>query len=108
MGEERFLTKSRCKGFKNLLLGRGTTIPVSSTVIDESTDAGKALQKVVDLNNLAYSELILLMDIKQPGGKVAFGVIKGSKSIDYDDGNRTIAWTHLVNKYTPKTAPSMV
>jgi hypothetical protein len=32
--EERFLAKARCKGFKNLLLGR-VTIPVSSMVIDK-------------------------------------------------------------------------
>jgi hypothetical protein len=31
--------------------------PASSTVIDKATVAGKATNKLVDLNNLAYSEL---------------------------------------------------
>jgi hypothetical protein len=45
-------------------------------VIDETTDTGRALKKLVDLNHMAYSELILSMDIKKPGGLVAFGIEK--------------------------------
>jgi hypothetical protein len=48
------------------------------------------------------------MDIEQARGKVAFGIIKGSKPATYEDGNGNIAWTRLSAKYAPKTAPSMV
>jgi hypothetical protein len=48
--KERFLAKARHKGFNILLLGKGT-IPVSSTVINETMEAGKALQKIVDLKH---------------------------------------------------------
>lgn len=105
--EERFLAKARRKGFKNLLLGK-ETIPNSSVLIDESTEPGKVQKKILDLNDMAYSELILSMDIKKAGGMVAFGIVKGSKSNDYEDGNGQVAWTRLKNKYAPKTAPSMV
>jgi hypothetical protein len=105
--EKRFLAKARRQGFKNLLLGR-ENIPVSSTVFDEDTPEGLATKKLMDLNNLAYSELILPMDIEQPGGKVAFGIVKGSKSASYMDRNGHITWTHLLAKYAPKTAPSVV
>lgn len=105
--EERFLAKARRKGFKDILLGK-VTIPKSTATIDLTTDAGKALQKIVDSNDMAYEQLILSMDITKSGGKVAFGIIKGSKSADYEDGNGTVAWTRLLNKYSPKTAPSLV
>jgi hypothetical protein len=39
---------------------------------------------------------------------VAFGIVKGSKSATYEDGNGQIAWTRLPANYTSKTAPSMV
>jgi hypothetical protein len=105
--EERFLAKARRKGFKDFLVGK-VTIPVSITTFDEDTTAGNAVKKSVDLNDLAYSELILSMDIEQAGGKVAFGIVKGSKSPNYTDGNGHAAWTRLTAKYVPKTAPSMV
>jgi hypothetical protein len=106
--EERFLAKARRKGFKNLLLGK-ETIPKSNVTIDTSNDVGKAQKKMVELNDMAYSELTLSMDIKQAGGKVAFSIVKGSKSTDYEDSNSSVAWTRLSkNKYAFKTAPSMV
>jgi hypothetical protein len=60
--EERFLAKARRKGFKNLLLGK-ETIPNSSVLIDEATAPRKAQKKILNLNDMAYSELILSMDI---------------------------------------------
>jgi hypothetical protein len=90
--EERFLGKARRKGLNNLLLGK-ENIPVSGTVFDETTPAGKATKKLIDLNDLVYSELILSMDIGQAGEKVAFGIVKGSKSATYEDRNGEIAWT---------------
>jgi hypothetical protein len=80
----------------------------SNATIDTSNDIGKAQKKLVELNDMAYSELILLMDIKQAGGKVAFSIVKGSKSTEYEDGNGSVDWTRLSNKYLPKTATSMV
>ena len=87
--EERFLAKPRRKGFKRLLLGK-ETIRKSNVVIDTSNDIGKAQKKMVELNAMAYSELILSMDIKQSGGKVAFSIVKGSKSTEYKDGNGSV------------------
>jgi hypothetical protein len=104
--EERFLAKAKQKGFKELLLGR-VEIPVSDTVIAD-TPEGVNTRRIMDLNDRAYSELILSMDIEQSGGKVAFSIIKGSKSTEYVDGNGAVAWSQLTAKYAPKTAPSMV
>jgi hypothetical protein len=74
--EERFLAKARRKGFKDLLLGK-VTIPDSTTIIDESTAEGKATKKVVDLNDLAYSKLILSTDVTQAIRGDSFRILKG-------------------------------
>jgi hypothetical protein len=79
------------------------TIPNSSVLIDDDAVPGEAQRKILDL-----AELILSMDIKKVGGLVAFGIVKGSKSKDYEDGNGQVAWSGLKNKYAPKIAPFMV
>jgi hypothetical protein len=40
---------------------------------------------------LAYTELILLIDVKRNSGKVVLSIIKGFKSKDYTDGNFELA-----------------
>jgi hypothetical protein len=45
-----------------------------------------------DLNEMSYTELILLIDVRISSGKVVFSIIKGCKSRDYADGNSVLAW----------------
>jgi dihydroxyacetone kinase-like predicted kinase len=52
---------------------------------------GKDLLKNADLNVIAYSELILLMEARSNSGKVLFRIIKGFKSRDYNDRNAASA-----------------
>jgi hypothetical protein len=49
-----------------------------------------------------------LIDVKASSGKVASNIIRGCKIKGYPDGNGTIAWKRLNNKYEPVSAPSMV
>ena len=69
---------------------------------------GKKMSKIIELNEIAYTELILSIDVKSSNGKIAFNLIKGCKSKDYPDGNAASAWERLKNKYEPISAPSMV
>jgi hypothetical protein len=69
---ERFLAKSRRSGFKDLLLGK-LSIPTVDEVIDEGTESGKKKSMSIKLNEIAYTELILL--IKTSSGKVAFNLM---------------------------------
>jgi hypothetical protein len=78
---ERFLAKSRRSGFKNLLLGK-LSIHTVDEEIDEGTESGKKKSITIELNEIAYTELILSIDIKTSGGKVAFNLITGCKSKD--------------------------
>jgi hypothetical protein len=60
------------------------------------------------MNELAYTELILSIDDTTSNGKVAFNLVKGCKNKDYADGNASMAWERLKNKYEPQSAPSLV
>jgi hypothetical protein len=59
------------------------------------------------LNEDAYSDLIMGIDTTTSAGKVAFSLVRGIKSADYEDGNAEIAFTRFTNKYAPKTAPCL-
>jgi hypothetical protein len=75
---------------------------------DEGTESGKKKFMAIELNEIAYTELILSIDVKTSSGKFDFNLIKGFKSKDYPDSNAAIAWERLKNKYKPISAPSLV
>jgi hypothetical protein len=104
---ERFLAKSRRFGFKDLLLGK-LSIPTVDEKFDEGTESGNKKSIAIEMNKIAYTELILSIDVKTSSGKVTFNLIKGCKSKDYPDGNAAIAWERIKKKYEPISAPSLV
>ena len=104
--EEKFLAKAKRKGYKELLQGK-LTIPVDSDVLDSDDDEDKEKIEIQEKNELAYGELILSMDTRESAGKVAFNIVRRSKSKDYPDGNAEVAWKGLKRKYAPTTAPSL-
>jgi hypothetical protein len=61
-----------------------------------------------DMNKLAYTELIFSIADKTSSGKVAFNLVKGCKNRDYANGNASMAWERLKNKFEPSSAPSLV
>jgi gag-polypeptide of LTR copia-type len=60
------------------------------------------------MNELPFTELILSIDDKTSNGKVAFHLVKGCKNKDYANGNASMAWERLKNKFEPQSAPSLV
>jgi hypothetical protein len=104
---ERFLAKSKRFGFKDLLLGKLSILKVYGN-FDEGTESGKKKSIAIELNEIAYTDLILSINVKTSSGKVAFNLIKGCKSKDYPDGNAAIAWERLKNKYELISDPSLV
>ena len=66
-------------------------IPKSSEEFEEKTEEGRKLLKNADLNELAFTELILSIDVSSSGGKIAFGILKSCKTKDYEDGNASMA-----------------
>jgi hypothetical protein len=56
--DERFLAKSRRFGFKDLMLGK-FSIPTVDEKIDQETESGKKKSIAIEMNEIAYTKLIL-------------------------------------------------
>jgi hypothetical protein len=93
---ERFLAKSKRCGFKNLLLAKLSITKVDED-IDETSNIGKKKSMIIESKEIAYTELMLSIDVKASSGKVAFNIIRGCKTKNYPDGNDFIAWERLKN-----------
>ena len=105
--EEKWLAKAKRKGYKEVVLG---TVPIADhfDLMADDDDAAKEVKmNIRELNEFAYSDLILSMDTDKSGGKVAFNIVKRSKTREYPDGNVAVAWQGLKRKYAPNTAPSL-
>jgi hypothetical protein len=76
-------------------------IPKSSELFDENTDEGKRMLRIIDLNEMAFTELVLLIDVSSSSGKIAFGIVKSCKTKDYEDGHAGLPWETLKKKYDP-------
>jgi hypothetical protein len=104
--EEKFLAKSKRRGYKDVLLGK-ITIPKSTENLDPADPDEEKLIAIQELNESGYTDLILSMDTEISSGKVAFNIVWNSKSKDYEDGNIKVAFKNLRLKYAPQNAPSL-
>jgi hypothetical protein len=77
-------------------------------VFDEETDEGKRMLRIIDLNEMAFTELILLIDVSSSSGKIAFGIVKSCKAKDHEDSHDGLAWENLKKKYDTVSVPSLV
>ena len=68
---EKFLSKSRLSGIKDVLLGK-IIILRTNDEINEKADEGKIMMKIFDLKELAYTELIISIDVRTISSKVAW------------------------------------
>jgi hypothetical protein len=63
---------------------------------------------IIDLNEIACTELIISIDATSSAGKIAFGIVKGCKNKEYEDGYAALAWEKLKKKYDPISSPLLV
>ena len=61
-----------------------------------------------DLNELAFTELLLSIDVSSSSGKISFGIFESCKTKDYEDGNASMTWEKLKKKFDPVSAPTLV
>jgi hypothetical protein len=87
------------------LLGK-VKVPRTDEDYNMEFEEGKKLTITVEMNELAHTELILSIDDKTNSGKVEFNLVKGCKNKDYEDGNASMAWERLRNKFEPSSTPS--
>ena len=60
------------------------------------------------LSELAYEDLILLINTSSSVRKVVFELVRNVKSVDFPEGNCKISWDRLVSKCAPHTALSLL
>jgi hypothetical protein len=72
---EKFLAKAKRSGIKDVLLGK-LQIPKTSEELEEKSEEGRRMMKNADLNELAFTEIILSIDVSNSSGKIAFGILK--------------------------------
>jgi hypothetical protein len=108
MWEEQVFARAKRKGYKDIAMGRVVVPGVSQDIpADETEQAEEEREKIIDMNNQGYSDLITMIDTTKSGGKVAFSIIKRSKTSEYPDGNVGVVMEALKKKYAPKTASSL-
>ena len=105
--EAKFLAKANVKGYKKILLGTEVA-PKDDEEFDESTPEGAEKKRLREANESAYTDLILSVDGSSANGRVAFNLIRLSKTKDRAEGNARMAWQRLRNKYATKSAPSLM
>jgi hypothetical protein len=88
--QEKFLARARRKGYKKILLGQ-VTIPSDADTVASGTSKATEIKKLRDQNDLAYEALILLIGGDTAEGRVAFNLVKGSKTTELKDGDAALA-----------------
>jgi hypothetical protein len=86
--------------YERRLLGK-LEIPRTLEPIDERTDKGKRMMVIIDLNEMAFTELRLSIYAFSSSVKTAFGIVKSCKYKEYQDGNAAMAWEKLKKKFDP-------
>jgi hypothetical protein len=76
--------------------------------INEKTYEGKSKLNIFNINEVAYTELILSINVRTSSDKAEFNIVKGCKNKDYTEGNVEMAWERLNNKYEPMSVPSLM
>jgi hypothetical protein len=104
---EKLIAKAKRYGFKDVQLGKLSTPKIDESFVDAS-DQGKRMLKIIEFNEISFTDLILSIDVKTSNGNIALNLVKGGKLKDYPDGNAATGWERLKNKYEPNSAPSMV
>ena len=102
MWSKQFPAMSGKKKYKDIFT-RKTAVPSATTVINISTNAGKAQLKAREDNKSAYHNLIL-----ENPNKVAFNLIDKSVTTDLPDGSAPMAWKKLSAKYNSHSSTSVV
>jgi hypothetical protein len=107
LGRNSAWLRPKRKGYKETIFG---TVPIADhfdLMAVNDAAAKEAKMHIHELNKFAYSNLILsMMDMDKSGGKVAFNIVKHSKTREYPDGYAAVAWQGLNRKYVPNIAPS--
>jgi hypothetical protein len=63
----------------------------SSDILEERTKDGENMMRVIEFNKILFTELVLSIDMNRGSGKIAFGIVKSFKTMEFKGGNATLA-----------------
>jgi gag-polypeptide of LTR copia-type len=117
--EEKFIARAIKKGYFMIFLAEDDAIYIpklgednlyTTTVNSDGDEVLKPVFKDKDIKNWlewniqAYSDLVMCMDTSTPTGRVAFDIVRSSKTEEYPFGNARVAMHRLKAKYTATTS----
>ena len=108
----KFLARGNKRGYKEIIEGK-ISIP-SKALYDamkakiDPTPSDEKNIKNYEKSISAFEDLILSINGESKAGRVAFDLVDGCNTLSNPDGDVKLAWTRLVHKYEPKTAPSYI
>ena len=102
-----FVSHGKQKGYKKLLLSSMSMsgidkIPTQNKYensLEGEMDLNKKIVKLNELDQLAYEDIILLINTGPYIGKMAFRLVRTAKSVDFPEGNCKIMWDRLMSKF---------
>jgi hypothetical protein len=105
--KEKFAVKAAVRGYEDILEG---TVQVPETHNPDGTKKTLTADQtaIVEANKKGFGDLILSIDCTTAAGKVAFAMVKGSKTKENPQGNLRSAFTRLKTKYEPSTTPQLM
>src|SRR6056300_127745 len=84
--EAKFLAKANRKGFKKVLLGSEKVPKDDELNADVTSSERKEQERIREANEMAYEELLLSIEGTSKTGRVAFNLVKLSKTKDLKEG----------------------
>ena len=105
---EKCMVKAAIRGYDNILLGEDMvpeTHDASGSKVPNLTPEQKEL---VETNKIGFGDLILSIDCSTSAGKVAFAMVKGSKTTKNPGGLLRNAYLRLKQKFEPSTTPQFM
>jgi hypothetical protein len=105
--KEKFYVRATIRGYEELITGE-TAVPATHLIDGTKKTLSADDESLSDSNKKGFGDLILSIDCTSAAGKVAFAMIKGSKTTENPQGNVRLAFTRLKAKFEPTTTPQLM
>jgi gag-polypeptide of LTR copia-type len=105
--KEKFMVKASMRGYEEILLGE-VGIPKTHKEDGTKVTLSSDDQAIANANKKCFGDLVLSIDCTTAAGKVAFAMIKATKTKTNPSGDLRAAYLRLKSKYEPSTTPQLM
>ena len=105
--KEKFSVKAAIRGYEDILDGT-ETVPATHFTDGTKRNLTADEETIINNNKKGFGDLILSIDCTTAAGKVAFAMVKGTKTKENPQGNLRAAFLRLKTKYEPSTTPQLM